>query len=245
MEQETILFRNREELRAWLERNSEQKESIWVVYYKKATRKGTLTMSEITDAAVSYGWIDSQVRKVDDETSGIRMSPRNPKSNWSRVNKERVMRLIRTQQMTERGMAVVRDAKRSGTWDALNDVENLVLPQDMQGLLEREQLMPAWEILSRSVKRGFLEQLLNIKTQATRERKVQTLVMRLRLDYDRLCTHAIKKRRCKKKWIIREGVRQFCRTISIIPSTLSAFGVRVADKASDEYTAYASDVAIQ
>ena len=66
-EQENILFRDKEALRAWLDKNSERKDSIWAVYYKKAAGKGTLTISEIVDVVVCYGWIDSQVKKVNDE----------------------------------------------------------------------------------------------------------------------------------------------------------------------------------
>ena len=180
-----------------MNKNCERKDSIWAVYYKKAAGKGTLTISEIVDAVLCYGWIDSQVKKVNDEKTKVRISPRNPKSNWSRVNKERVLRLIKTKQITERGMAVVRAAKKSGTWDALNDVENLALPQDMRSLLEQKQLMPAWEGLSRSVRRAFLEQLLNIKTQGTRERTLQSLTVKLQMDYALLCNYQIRKRKSK------------------------------------------------
>ena len=194
-DQNHILFHNKEELRGWLEANCDTKDSIWVVYYKKAANKGTLTISEIAETAICYGWIDSQVKTLDEEKARIRISPRNPKSNWSRVNKERVARLIATKQMTPKGMALVEEAKRNGRWDALNDVENLVLPAAMEELLKKEMLLSDWEALSRSVKRAFLEQLLNTKRPATRQRKLQDLVVKLKADFAVLCNYKITRKR--------------------------------------------------
>lgn len=195
----SILFHTKEELRDWLVKNCATKESIWVVYYKKAANKGTLTINEIADTAICYGWIDSQVKTVDADRARIRISPRNPKSNWSRVNKERVKRLIATKQMTAKGMALIEEAKKNGSWDALNDVENLVLPPDMNALLEKELLLADWEALSRSVKRAFLEQLQNTKRAETRQRKLQGLVVKLKADFAVLCNYRIARKQHLRK----------------------------------------------
>lgn len=192
---QSILLHSKEELRAWLKANCDTKESIWVVYYKKAANKGSLTINEIADLAICYGWIDSQVKTLDAEKARIRISPRNPKSNWSRVNKERVKRLVATEQMTPRGMALVEEAKKNGSWDALNDVENLVLPMDMAELLTKEKLLSDWEALNRSVKRAFLEQLLNTKRPSTRQRKLQDLVVKLKADFAILCNYQIARKK--------------------------------------------------
>jgi len=191
----SILFHNKDELRDWLKANCDMKESIWVVYYKKAANKGSLTIGEIADAAICYGWIDSQVKTVDEEKARIRISPRNPKSNWSRVNKERVTRLIATKQMTPKGMTLIEEAKRNGRWDALNDVENLVLPVDMETLLKKENLLSDWEALNRSVRRAFLEQLLNTKRPSTRQRKLQDLAVKLKADFAILCNYKIARKK--------------------------------------------------
>jgi uncharacterized protein YdeI (YjbR/CyaY-like superfamily) len=104
------------EWRAWLEEHHSSEKEAWVVFYRKHTGKPWLTYEEAMDGALSFGWVDSVMRRIDDASYALRYSPRRKGSNWSESNRNRVARLIEEGRMTEAGMAKVEEAKRNGKW---------------------------------------------------------------------------------------------------------------------------------
>lgn len=173
---EHVLIHSRADWRAWLAQHHTQSASIWLVYYKKASGKGTLTYDDIVEEAICFGWIDSKVNKVDTDKSKLLLSPRKPGSNWSARNKALVARLEPLGLITEAGWAKIRAAKEDGTWTALDDVEAGIIPPDLRVALEA--LPPAlanFEAFPKSVRRGILEQLLNAKTATTREKRIRLI----------------------------------------------------------------------
>lgn len=160
----------------WLRKNHATSKSVWLVYYKPSLGLGNLDKQSIIDTCLCFGWIDSVVGRVDDRKTKIRISPRNPKSKWSRVNKENIKRLIKEKKIQPSGLAVVVAAKKSGVWNALNDVESLIVPKDLDVILLEHGLKQKWEALSRSNKRMYLETLLNSKKEETRKRNIQKIV---------------------------------------------------------------------
>jgi uncharacterized protein YdeI (YjbR/CyaY-like superfamily) len=163
-----------QELKAWLELNYNSKETIWLEFPKK-TAGADYAWSEIVDVLLAYSWIDSVTRKVDEDYTSIRISPRNPKSNWSRINKDKIARLVTENLMHNNGIAMVELAKKSGTWNALDDVENLILPKELEEYLVSNKLSKRWNAKGHSFKRGFLETLLNTKRPETRQKKIEDL----------------------------------------------------------------------
>jgi len=119
-----------------------------------------------------YGWIDSLPRKVNENYTSIRISPRNLKSNWSKINKDKIYILEAKKLIHPNGLKLIEIAKQNGAWSALNEVENLVLPKDLEEYLVQNNLIKSWNIKPNSFKRGFLEQLLNSKSQETRRKKL-------------------------------------------------------------------------
>lgn len=165
------------ELRRWLSENHTQTTGIWLVTYKKATPEKYVSVGEIVDQCLCFGWVDSLTRGKDDLRSMLYVSPRKPGSNWSRVNKDKVARLEETGQMTDAGRALITRAKQDGAWTALDDVENLVIPPDLQAAFNASPGAEAtWHAFPRSVKRGALEILLNAKRATTRAAKIETIV---------------------------------------------------------------------
>lgn len=177
-----IKITNLNELDAWLAKNHSQTESIWLIYYKPTTKKGDVTYTKLVDVLLTYGWIDSLPRKVDQERTSIRISPRNPKSNWSRVNKEKIAKLEKAGRMKPAGKKLVALAKETGTWDALNDVENLIVPEDLLTALTKLTLLSVWESQSRTTKRGWLEQLFNAKRPGTRTKTITKITEKLNTE---------------------------------------------------------------
>jgi uncharacterized protein YdeI (YjbR/CyaY-like superfamily) len=163
-----------DELQSWLESSCETAASIWLIFPKK-TAGVDFTWSEIVDVLLCYGWIDSLPRKVDQQYTSIRISPRSSKSNWSKVNKDKIARLESQGLMHSNGKKKVELAKQTGTWTALDDVENLLLPKDLEEYLATHNLKEEWNAKGKSFKRGFLETLLNSKRPETRMKKIDIL----------------------------------------------------------------------
>jgi len=125
---------NREEWRSWLQEHHASS-GVWLAVGKKGGRVTTLTYDEAVEEALCFGWIDSTVNRLDDDRFRQLFTPRKPNSSWAPSNKARVARLIAEGRMTPAGMVVVEAAKRDGSWDLLEDVENLVMPEDLLAAL--------------------------------------------------------------------------------------------------------------
>jgi uncharacterized protein YdeI (YjbR/CyaY-like superfamily) len=159
-------------LRRWLTKNHASATGVWVVTWKKETKKPRIDAAAIAEEALCFGWIDSLPRKLDAERTMLLITPRKPKSNWSKINKDRVAKLEREGLMTEAGRVVVAAAKKSGTWSALDQVENLEVPPDLEAELRRTGGSAFFAAFPRSAKRGILEWIGAAKTPATRARRI-------------------------------------------------------------------------
>lgn len=129
-EHQQVEVRSRAELRAWLAANHGQAESIWLVTYKKPS-PWYVPYGDIVDEVLCFGWIDSQPRLLDEARSMLRLSPRKPKSGWSKVNKERIERLIANGLMAAPGLARIEEAQRNGTWTLLDAATADTVPPDL------------------------------------------------------------------------------------------------------------------
>jgi uncharacterized protein YdeI (YjbR/CyaY-like superfamily) len=161
------------EWRAWLERHHEREIGVWLVSWKTSTGRPRMAYEESVEEALAFGWVDSKANTVDAERSMLWFAPRRPGSGWSRPNKERIERLERDGRMTDAGRRVIERAKSDGSWTLLDDVENLVVPDDLAAAFaahpgSRDQ----WEAFPRSARRGILEWIVQAKTGATRERRI-------------------------------------------------------------------------
>ncbi|MEM1055516.1 MAG: YdeI/OmpD-associated family protein [Bacteroidota bacterium] len=165
---------SREAWRAWLSENHDREDGVWLVRYKKATGQPTLTNAEVTKEALCFGWVDSRPRKVDAGRSRLYVAPRKPGSNWSALNKRYVAELEANGRMTEAGRVKIEAAKRDGSWNALDDVENLVVPEDLAAAFASHPgSAEHWEAFPRSTKRGILEWILNAKRTPTRAKRIE------------------------------------------------------------------------
>jgi uncharacterized protein YdeI (YjbR/CyaY-like superfamily) len=164
------------QLRAWLKQHHAKGQSIWLVTWKKPDPRN-IPYDEIVEEALCFGYVDSLPRKLDDQRSMLLLAPRKPKSSWSKLNKQRVDSLIAQGRMTPAGLAAVEAAKQSGTWDKLNEVEELVMPDDLaDGLKKNKQAAQNFDAFPRSVKRAILEWILNAKKPATRAARIAETV---------------------------------------------------------------------
>lgn len=178
MNEEEIFYpSNITEWRQWLEENHDSKVAVWVVFYKKSSEKPTVRWSDTVDEALCFGWIDSKKVSIDHEKSHQFFSKRKAKSTWSKINKEKVLRLIDSGLMTQAGYESIEIAKQNGSWTILDSVEELIIPDDLERAFaanpgSREFFLS----LSKSVRKMMLYWLVSAKRPETRQKRIEELV---------------------------------------------------------------------
>jgi len=103
-ELKTLYITNRASWRTWLEENHSSKKDVWLLYYKRHTCKPRIPYDEAVEEAICFGWIDSIIKRIDENTYCQRFTPRREKSKWSELNIERAKRLIAEGRMTDHGL---------------------------------------------------------------------------------------------------------------------------------------------
>lgn len=135
-----VFVKSVEDLEKWLDKNWSQQESVWLVHYKFASKLSNLTRDNLVDTLLCYGWIDSVPGKVDEVRTKIRISPRRPKSIWSKINVGKVKRLIRERKMKDSGLKLVLEAKKDGRWQkAYDSQKNMKVPEDFLKILCKKE----------------------------------------------------------------------------------------------------------
>lgn len=97
-------------------KNHQTKQSVWLVYFKSSTNVPSVSWSEAVDEALCFGWIDSTKKTIDKERYMQYFIRRKPNSTWSKINKEKVAKLIQNSLMTQAGFDSIEIAKQNGTW---------------------------------------------------------------------------------------------------------------------------------
>ncbi|AQG82041.1 YdeI/OmpD-associated family protein [Spirosoma montaniterrae] len=163
--------------RQWLIDNHQIAANVWLQIFKKNSGTPSVTYDEAVDEALCFGWIDSSVKKGDEQYYWQYFAKRNPKSNWSQVNKTKVEKLTAAGLMTPAGQALIDLAKQTGTWTALDHLEDGICPPDLQTALDANSMAKSFfDAFPRSVRRGILEWLLNAKTPETRAKRIAEIV---------------------------------------------------------------------
>jgi uncharacterized protein YdeI (YjbR/CyaY-like superfamily) len=166
--------KSRKAWRAWLEANHRQEQGVWVITYKKATGLPRLDYVDVVEEALCFGWIDSKPGKLDGTRSMLWCAPRNAGSGWSRLNKERANRLITAGLMTNAGVKIIKAAKKDGTWTALDAIEALEIPNDLQAMFAKYPKATAnFASFPRFTKRAILEWINAAKRPETRAKRVE------------------------------------------------------------------------
>lgn len=165
--------------RKWLEKNHLSKQAVWVVFYTKSSSKPSISWSEAVDVALCFGWIDSKKIKIDEETSRQYFSRRKPNSTWSKINKEKVQKLIDNGLMTQAGYECIETAKQNGTWTILDEVEDLIIPHDLEKAFKKHKGSKAYFLsLSKSGKKMILHWVVLAKRPETRQKRIAEIVER-------------------------------------------------------------------
>jgi uncharacterized protein YdeI (YjbR/CyaY-like superfamily) len=165
--------KTRDEWRKWLAENCQSEKSVCLIVYHKKSKTPSVHFREAIEEAVCFGWVDSKANKRDDESFYLFFSQRNPKSSWGKVSKERAEKMIEEGLMTQHGQALVDLAKKAGTWEALADAHNAVIPDDLQKLFDTNKTaFKNFQAFSLSSKRIILEWILKAKKPETRQQRI-------------------------------------------------------------------------
>jgi uncharacterized protein YdeI (YjbR/CyaY-like superfamily) len=172
-----IHAKSRKEWRKWLEKNHRSKKSVWLVIYHQSSKVKSIYYDDAVEEAICFGWIDSIAHKRDEESKYQFFAARKPTSNWSKANRERAEKMIAKGLIAESGLQMIELAKRTGRWEALIDVQNSVIPGDLQQLLNKNKTaFNNFLAFPPSSKRIILEWILNAKKPETRQRRIEETV---------------------------------------------------------------------
>ena len=168
-ERETFYPSSGKEWRKWLKENHQTKQSIWVLCYKQAAGIPTVSWSDLVDEALCFGWIDSTRVSLGDGKFIQFLTRRKPRSNWSKINKDKVARLIEEGRMTKAGYDSIETAKKNGSWTLLDKVEALTIPKELAAEFRlRPGSRKYFMGLSRSVKKMMLQWVAMAKRPETK-----------------------------------------------------------------------------
>lgn len=174
---ELLRVSKRADWRAWLETNCSSEGGVWLVFPRKHSGEASICYEDAVEEALCFGWIDSTVRKLDDDRYARRFTPRKPGSVWSDLNKTRADKVISEGRMTEAGLRLVRHAKASGEWDRISGRERIDEETPPPELLEALRGSPSaeafFEALPRSCRKQYIIWIAVAKRPETRQRRAQ------------------------------------------------------------------------
>jgi uncharacterized protein YdeI (YjbR/CyaY-like superfamily) len=174
---EEVSAKDRESWRGWLAEHHQAAPGVWLLVWKKGSGRPSVTPEEAVLEALCFGWIDSKRLPLDADRYRQAYTPRKPTSTWSRINKERVQRLILDGSMTAAGLAAIETAKANGSWRSLDSVEALSVPEDLAAALAEDPVaLMHFERYPASAKKLALYRVAGAKRPETRSRRIAEIV---------------------------------------------------------------------
>jgi uncharacterized protein YdeI (YjbR/CyaY-like superfamily) len=169
--------RTRAEWRNWLATNHDRSKGVRLILIKKGAEIPGIMYSDAVEEALCFGWIDSTPGKVDEQRYTLYISPRKPKSVWSKINKQRIQKLVKEGRMTAAGLAKIEAARKDGSWNRLDAIDELVMPADLVGRLSANaEAKRNFEAFSTSSKKIILFWIASAKREETRQKRIEETV---------------------------------------------------------------------
>lgn len=186
-EKELHYFKNDKEWRDWLHENHNLSTGIELVFYRVDSQFESMRWEEAVKVAICYGWIDSTVRKLDEDRRKQVFTPRKIKSVWSKLNKTYIEKLIIDNLIHESGLKIIEIAKQNGSWESIDAVENLEIPVDLKlAFGNSKKAFENYLNFSPSYRKNYLYWLNQAKRLETRIIRIEQIIS--------LCEQNIKSR---------------------------------------------------
>ncbi len=180
MKQDTTLYvTNRDDWRRWLSKNHSSQKEVWLIYYKKHTGKPSIPYEDSVEEALCFGWIDSILKRIDDEKFVRKFTPRNEKSNWSELNKKRAKKMIEQGRMTRAGLAKFKQGgkqKDKETKDRLASKRLVIPPGLKKALSANKNALQNFTNFAPGYRRLYIAWITDAKRKETRERRIKQTV---------------------------------------------------------------------
>lgn len=171
-------FKNAKEWRDWLHQNHNTSIGVHLIFYKVSSEFESMRWEEAVQVAICYGWIDSTVRKLDEERRIQVFSPRKDKNVWSKLNKTYIEKLLNENLIHESGLAKIEIAKQNGSWTSLDDVEDLRIPDDLKAAFEQNEIaFKNYQNFSPSYRKSYLYWLNQAKREETRNNRIAQILI--------------------------------------------------------------------
>ena len=184
---ETLYFETDKEWRTWLLENHEISSGIYLILYRVNSEIPSMRWEEAVRVALCFGWIDSTSKRIDEKKRQQLFTPRRSKSVWSKLNKTHIEDLIEKGLMHHSGLRKIEAAKNDGSWQVLDHVENLKIPEDLLAAFQNNSVaFKNYKNFSPSYRKSYLYWLNSAKRSATRNKRI--------LEIIRLCGENIKMR---------------------------------------------------
>lgn len=169
--------KDRKAWRKWLEKNHLGSAGVWLVYYKKDSGKTRVPYADAVEEALCFGWIDSTVNPIDEDSYMQLFTPRKPKSGWSKLNKDRVEQLMSQGLMTAAGLEKIEAAKLHGSWSHLDEVEAFVIPPLLeQAFRANKKARAFFDSLSNTNRKMILYHINNAKREETKLLRIKEII---------------------------------------------------------------------
>jgi uncharacterized protein YdeI (YjbR/CyaY-like superfamily) len=177
---EALHFDNGKQWHNWLSKQHATASEAWLIHYKKHINKNGISYDDALEEALCFGWIDGKMQGIDEEKYMVRYSPRKVRSVWSKLNKERALKLIESGKMTDAGMAKIEAAKKNGYWDsAYTNKQPDELPLDLQhALIQDTNAWYNFQCFANSYKNNYIGWINRAKSAETRKRRIAEVVKR-------------------------------------------------------------------
>jgi uncharacterized protein YdeI (YjbR/CyaY-like superfamily) len=168
--------------RAWLEAHHDATRGVWVASWRKGSSWVPVPYEDLVEEAICFGWIDSTVNILDDDRGLQLMTPRKPKSGWTRLNRRRVAAMEAQGRMTAAGRRAVEVAKANGSWTIYDAVEDLLEPDDLAAALAASpRARTAWNGFPPSARKQMLWWVISAGKPETRASRVAQIVSQAEL----------------------------------------------------------------
>ena len=173
----SIHAKTRAQWRRWLEKNHKSEKAVWLIIYHKSSEVKSVYYAEAVEEALCFGWIDSVKHKRNDESAYQFFAKRKPKSMWSELNRTRVEKMIEQKKMTAAGQEMIDLAKRTGTWEALVQIDKMTIPKDLQKKFDKNKTaFKNFQKFSPSSRKIILLWIMNAKRPETRKKRIEEAV---------------------------------------------------------------------
>ncbi|MFY0603489.1 MAG: YdeI/OmpD-associated family protein [Flavobacteriaceae bacterium] len=172
-----LYFKNDTEWRTWLAENYDTSLGVYLIFYKIENKQASMRWEEAVKVALCFGWIDSTVKSLGDGKRRQYFCPRKPKSVWSALNKKYIKELTTNKLMHESGLNSIKIGKKNGSWTALDAVENLKIPNDLQIQFDKNKTAYTnYQNFAPSYRKSYLYWLNHAKREETRLKRIEEII---------------------------------------------------------------------